>query len=334
MTAATYDDSWDRPHVPGTSALWQESDCYWFYDQAQGIGGFHRIGQKPNIGKGQLTLFAFKEGGERFVMSAGDDTEVDLGADARQDGRQIVGSHSAEALGDGRMRFCWDESGCAGDVEFSDSFHRPRNWSKTGHSDNFMATINADGHLECSGRMRGSLRIGATTYQIDALCHRDRSWGVRDNSRASLHRYRMFSGTVGPELSFASFALDLTSGQSMVGGFVARNGVDEDVRGLRVLVTFDSDGITPVSAAGLLTLESGEVLRIESMSIQGFMTPLPEAACVSQDHISTFTYNGKTGFLDLELCANPGRGSYVPTQADVTFTAVDQGLSKSVVYDR
>lgn len=334
MGTAAYEDSWDRPHAPGDNPLWQESDCYWFYDQAQGIGGFHRIGQKPATGKGQLTLFAFKEGGERFVLSAGDGIEVDLGPDARQQARQVVGTHSAEALGDGRMRFAWDEADCAGDVEFSDSFHHPRNWSKTGHSDSFMETLNADGHLECSGRLRGRLRIGETTYEIDALCHRDRSWGMRDNSRASLHRYRMFSGTVGPELSFASFALDLTSGHSMVGGFVARHGIDEDVRGLRVLVTFDCDGITAVAATGILTLESGETIRIESLSIQGFLTPLPEAACASQDHISTFTYNGKTGFLDLELCANPGRGSYVPTQGDVTFTAIDQGLSKTVVYDR
>jgi hypothetical protein len=40
----------------------------------------------------------------------------------------------------------------------------------------------------------------------------------------------------------------------------------------------------------------------------------------------------KTGFLDLELCVNPGLGSCIPTQDEVTYTAADQGLSKSVAY--
>ena len=63
----TYDESWDRPHRPGANPLWQESDCYWFYDAAKGVGGFHRIGQTPAKGIGQVMLFVFDEGGEGFV---------------------------------------------------------------------------------------------------------------------------------------------------------------------------------------------------------------------------------------------------------------------------
>lgn len=330
----TYHESMDKPHTPSAGEFWQESDCYWFYDRQQGIGGFHRIGQKPSKGTGQLTLFVFKEGGERFVLSAGDGTELQLTADARQETKQVVGTHSAEALGQGRMRFVWSEKQCTGELEFYECFHEPRDWSKSGHSDDFMSHINADGHLECSGKLRGTIKLGADTFAIDALCHRDRSWGNRDTSRASMHRYRMFSGTVGPELSFASFLLDLKGGPKMVAGFVVRNGVDLDVRDLRVMTTFDSDGITPLAAQAVLTLETGEEIRIESTSVQGFLTPVPEAGCASQDHISTFTYEGKTGFVDLELCTNPGRGTYVPVQDDVTFTAVDQGLSRFVTYQR
>lgn len=333
-----YDVSWDKPHRPGEALNWQESDCYWFYDRQQGVGGFHRIGQRPNQGKGQLILFAFKEGGERFLMRAegraDGEGEIALTPESRQENRQMVGTHTAEALGDGRMRFTWDEPDCAADVEFYESFHTPRNWSKTGHSDEFMNNLNPDGHLECSGKLRGTIRIGSESYDIDALCHRDRSWGFRDTGRASLHRYRMFSGTVGPELSFASFLLDLKDGPKMVAGFVARHGVEHDIRDLRVMTTLDSDSFTPLGAVAVLTLENGEEIRIESEAVQGFMTPVLEAGSAVLDHISTFTYEGKTGFLDLEMCNNPGRGTYVPRQEDVTFTAIDQGLSKSVVHTR
>jgi hypothetical protein len=329
---SNYSVEWDKPHEPGDSSFWQESDAYWFYDLKQGIGGFHRIGQKPHSGVGNLTLFAFCKGGERFVMSAGERTEVALGKGARQEFKQVVGSHAAEALGDARMRYTWQETECTGDLEFYDPFYMPRDWTKSGHSDDFMSNLNADGHLECSGRLRGTIRIGDSSYQIDALAHRDRSWGLRDVARASMHRYRMFTGTVGPELSFACFLLDLHQGPKMVAGFARVNGSEYDVVDLRVITTLDFDGLTPLATVGILTLENGETLRIETSSVQGFMTPVPEAKSVSQDHISTFVYKGMEGFMDLEHCINPGRGSHVPTQEESSLVAIDQGLSKYVEY--
>lgn len=330
----SYDTSWDKPHEPGKDIHWQESDCYWFYDAVCGVGGFHRIGQRPNQKTGQIILFVFKVGGQRFLISHGAGAEVELGADARQESKQVVGSHSVEALGDGRMRYIWSENGCGGDLEFYDSFYTPRNWSKTGHSDDFMSNINSDGHLECSGRLRGKISIGDDLFEIDGLCHRDRSWGFRDNSRASLHRYRMFSGTVGPELSFATFLLDLKDGTRMVAGFVDRNGTDQDVRDLRVLTTFDADGLTILNATGILTLDNGDEIRIESTSLQGFVSPVPEANAAVLDQISTFEWEGRTGFLDIEYCNNPGRGTYIPRQSDLTFSAFDEGLTPASIYKR
>jgi hypothetical protein len=294
-----------------------------------GAGGFHRIGQKPNAGTGQLTVFAFARDGQRYSSHS----EHDIGPKDRWDTGQRVAGHQAEALGDQKIRFTWNEPNCAAELEFYESFHTPRNWSKTGHSDEFMDNINSDGHLECSGRLRGNLRIGEATYPIDALAHRDRSWGFRDNSRVSLHRYRMYSGTAGPELSFASFLLDLKEGPPMVAGFVARHGVDLDVRALRVLTTFDYDGLTPLGATGILTLENGEEVRIACQGVQGFMTAVPEAGAVSSDTISTFDYGGVRGFLDLELSTNPGRGTYVPTSAEVSLLAAEDGLTPAVSYD-
>jgi hypothetical protein len=196
-----------------------------------------------------------------------------------------------------------------------------------------MDNLNPDGHLECSGRVRGVVDIGGRAYEINALAHRDRSWGARDNSKVSLHRYRMFSGTVGPELSFASFLLDLRNGPPMVAGFVVRDGIDHDVRDLRVLTTFDADGLSPIGATALLTLETDEIVRVQCAGVQGFMTPVPEAEAVSSDTIATIDHHGTTGFCDLELSTNPGRGTYLPVQNDVTLLAVDRGLSPTVSYE-
>jgi hypothetical protein len=82
-----------------------------------------------------------------------------------------------------------------------------------------------------------------------------------------------------------------------------------------------------------VTLENGEVLRIDCSSMQGFVTPVREAETWSTDNISAVSVDGKKGFVDLEMGMNPGRGTFIPTQADVTLLAVDDGLSETVSYD-
>lgn len=330
----TYQEDWDRPHLPSKEQTWQESDCYWFYDPVAQIGGFHRIGQKPNKGTGQLMLFVFKVGGERFVLNKAPRNEVALGPDARQSHKQVVGGHTAESLGEGRMRYTWEEPETSADIEFYQSFHLPRNWPATNKgSANFEKTVNSDGHLECGGKLRGSIRIGKETYSIDALAHRDRSWGNRSDFAPMMHRYRMYSGTCGEALSFASFFLDFNEFETVSMGYVDRHGKQEDVVNLRVAINFDYDGVTPLGSVGVLTLASGEKLRIESKVVQGFLTPMPGILNHSQDNISVFEYEGHTGFVDLEISTNPGRGEYTPTQADVSFIAVTEGLTPSADYD-
>lgn len=327
-----YDPSWDRPHVPSSELAWQESDCYWFYDAQAGVGGFHRIGQKPNKGTGQIMLFVFKVGGKRFVINDAPRNEVPLAGDARQANKQIVGTHFAEALGDGRMKYGWSEPESDAQLEFYESFYTPRNWPSNAQTQHFENSVNSDGHLECGGRLKGTVRIGSESYVIDALAHRDRSWGRRADAAPQMHRYRMYSGTCGKALSFASFFLDFNDTEPVTMGFVDRHGVQEDIINLRVAVTFDFDGVTPLGSTGILTLASGEKLRIKSTVVQGFLTPLPAGLSHSQDNISVFEYEGQKGFVDLELSTNPCRGSYTPTQCDVSLLAVDQGLSTTRDY--
>lgn len=331
-----YDESWDRIHAPGPEDDWQESDCYWFYDLKAGIGGFHRVGQKPNRQTGQLTLFAFAKHGERHTLNEYNRTEFPITTEDRWESGHRVKGHSAHALGGGRMRYTWEEQESSADLEFYEQFYTPRGWSKSHHEQEFMKTMNAGGHLEVGGRIRGTITIGAERYEIDALAHRDRSWGFRDNTLVSWHRFRMFSGTVGPEFSIASFIADLRQGDRMlrtVSGFVVRDGKEEDVRDLRVSLTFDSDGVSVLSGTAIVDLESGETIRIPITAQQAFMTHLTPADDSVVDTISIIEYGGVTGFCDLTHWTNPGRGGYKPSQEDLTLTAVDRGLSKSVVHE-
>jgi hypothetical protein len=332
-----YQTSWDSPHTPGQNQFWQESDCLWYYDDNTGIGGFYRLGQRPNEKTGQVTCFAFAKDGERFVHTGrarnpnAHGGGYPIGPEDRWAAGHRVAGFEAGSLGDGRQYFKWDQPACAADLIFSDDYYLPRGWP--GKAEGWMNNLNPEGHLEVGGRLRGEMRIGHRTYQIDALAHRDRSWGYRDNSRAQMHRYRMFTGTCGPAMSFATFHMDIEGAGLMQSGFVVRNGVESEVIDQRVFMTVDRDNVTTTDSRVVLTLKGGEKLRFRCETVQGFLTPVPEASTPwIADNISKVTYEGLTGFCDMEIGVNPGRGRYTPTQADVTLLAVDEGLSRSVSY--
>lgn len=321
-----YDESWDRPHQAGPEDNWQESDCYWFFDADTGIGGYHRIGMRPNIGTAQVMLMVFELGGERFTLNDSFVRDRSITDENRSAAGQHVDGHSAQSLGDQRMRYQWNESGTTADLEFYESFYEPRGWP--GHSSELMKNVNAGGHLECSGRIRGEIRIGGKTQTIDGLAHRDRSWGFRDHSMIEFHRYRLSSGTVGPELSFASHAISLRGKGFTAGGFIARNGVTEDVVDVRVLTTLDADGFTSMGAKTVLTLAGGEKVQVPASVVQGFVNPLGEGTFATCS-IAEITWNGVPGFQNLEVSPNPGRGTYIPTPEDGSLHATESGLSKT-----
>lgn len=327
-----YDKSWDRPHAPGHEPDWQESDCYWFYDPKTGVGGYHRVGQKPNKGTGQVTLFAFARGGKRYTRSDPFTHDRSISPADRWDTGHAVDGHRVDVLDDGRMRYRWNEGECAADLEFYQGYHVPRGWSKTRHEEEFMAAMNPGGHLECSGRIRGTIRIGDESYAIDGFAHRDRSWGFRDFSFFDYRRFRMFTGTVGDALSFATFLCDTAKGRT-VAGFVIRNGVEEDIKDLRVTVHLDADGLTAIGGTGYITLQSGEIVKVPYRPVQGYLTKFPANDGFLIDSISEVDYEGHNGFCDAVHSVNPARGTHMPDQSETRYLAVDCGLDDFVDYD-
>ncbi len=318
-----YDDSWECPHAAGPGDLWQESDCYWFYDGKSGIGGYHRIGYYPNRGTGQTLLFVFRSGGLRFRR---------LGAfsgDAchRRLAGQTAGFSTADFLGEGRMRFTWTEDDSAGELIFSDPFYKPRSWTadETGESGAgaVRRSMNTGGHLEVSGRLRGRIRLGTDWFELDALAHRDRSWGERDYRAAWQHR--MVTGTVGPELSWASYIIQLDNGHVARAGFVARNGDTTDLEDVRVLTEIDTDGLSVSAVKARLVLRGGAHIDLSGRAADAFMA-VTEDWLVSSHTIIPLKLHGTSGFTVLDMTNRPGKGHHVPGPADVASICAGDGL--------
>ena len=168
-----YQDADDRPHAPLDDARWQESDCVWFADWNAGLTGFFRIGQHPAQATGAVLAYVARSDGPDW---RGCFTSEDH---ARDSHGQRVGAAHAEAVAPRVMRYRWADAACSADVTFADSFYEPRGWAKDASASGLNDTINSQGHLECTGRLTGSVTLAGEEIVIDALAHRDRSWGVR-----------------------------------------------------------------------------------------------------------------------------------------------------------
>ena len=327
-----YDESWDRPHAAGPQESWQESDWLTFFDPAAGVGGIYRIGQEPNRKKGQPNLFVFALGAERFLMKdlGGRGLDCDTTpADRWESGYRVAG-HQVDALGEGRMRFRWDYPETSADLEFFESHYAPRDWSKSNRGEEIIAWLNADGHLECAGRLKGKVTIGTKTYSVDCFAHRDRSWGYREHYMRKMSRAFGAWGTTGPAFSFAVMRLELKTGEKLTTGFVDRGGQSDDIIDARWLTTLDGDFVSPIAGTVLLTLETGEAIRVDCGIAQahgGF------APGTSFNAVGTFTHAGKTGFCDYSATGNPGGGDHIASSAEATLVALEAGLSNSASHD-
>lgn len=320
-----YDPSWNRPHRPSDHETWQESDAYWFYDAKADVGGWHRIGHYPATGSSHDCSFVFAEGGDR-VLSL---TPAEGAAVKISDDGQAIGSSYARHLGGERMGFGWANAEAEASLEFYEAFYTPRNWHAEAEDASYSDKVNkAGGHLEVAGRLRGPIRIGKTDYEIDALAHRDRSWGERNLREFSALWFS--NGTVGPELSWASMMVRMTGGAVMKMGYVVRDGVSTDIVDIRTSVALADDGLSSMGASFRL-ITPDEELVVPMKPRQGFMqTFLP--AMIVTDHCSSVKIEGRTGFCDLAVVANPFRGSAIPSQQDVGAICISEGRSACVTW--
>ncbi|MEM7141413.1 MAG: hypothetical protein AAF548_10320 [Actinomycetota bacterium] len=281
--------------------LWQESVAAWFWDGESRAGGFFRFGIHPTHGVGRHNLFAFFADGDRFrrVRSG-----VAIAPNPTEPLR--VGSTWAGVDRDGRLQFSWAEPECEADFTMVEHFYPEHGFA--GGGDDALEGLIYGGHLESSGRITGRLRVGSIEREIDALVHRDRSWGPRDMSMVLTNR--MMSGTFGAELSFALNTIVLQNGMVARVGFLARDGVIEDVEDYVILPSIHLDGYSVEAGDAYVRTKEGEQLHISCRTVEGFLNPHDEYLC--SEHISIARCGDRVGFCDNELTNNPRLGHAMP----------------------
>ena len=300
-----HDERSEFPQPPQDSEWWQESAFVTWYDHDADIGGIIRIGHEPNHNGGQTALWfgLVTHNGQRYRrnvtsrLTTGDRPADGLGA---LDGRYRL-------TYDGVLRFLVDDDDCKVDLQIVDFYPRTHFFAATGS----LTEDFASNHFESSGQITGTVQLADTVYDVDGLCHRDRSWGIRHWN--TLLNSRWVPGTFGPDLSFGSITWHTVDGAIGQHGYVVRHGEVTLATDVDVVVMMEADGTTFRGGTATWTLPGEEPFTIECALVDGILSQHHGVAVV--DAPGQVHHGGRRGFCHLEVSTNPRAGTRPVTEA-------------------
>lgn len=311
------DDSELRQAPDPFEPWWQDSVFLTWNAPAAGIGGTFRIGHEPHHAGGQAALWfglVTREGLRYRRNGLFDLTPQDL----REDGFGAFEGRYRQTF-DGQMHYRVRDDDVELDLVVEDFYPRTDFFPPDAGT---MAEDFASSHYECSGAIRGHVRLGGLDFEVDGLCHRDHSWGARRWDMLLNHRW--MPGTFGPALSFGSIAWHGIDDSVRQFGYVVREREVTLAEEVDIVVAMEADGTTYRSGTSTWALPDGEVLTIQAAPYDGTVTEHHGVGLV--DAICEIEHDGMTGFCDLEVSTNP-RGGTRPIGTALRANTTD-GLSR------
>lgn len=234
--------------------------------------------------------------------------------------RRRPGAGRRQLVHDGqRLHYRIDDEDCRVDLAVEDFYPRTDFFPKDAGS---LHEEFASNHFESSGRITGTVELGDRTYEVDGLCHRERSWGLRRWDTLLNHRW--IPGTVGPELSFGSIAWHAVDGTIRQYGYVVRDGEVVRAEEVEIVVHMEPDGATYRGGTAVWTFAGGETLELAPRPYDAIV--FGHHGVVSIDAICPIEIDGRRGFCDLEVSTNPRAGT-APLTAAMRANMTD-GLSR------
>jgi len=315
--AGCYPDRDCRPHDPGPEPLWNESGLLHWVDLEQGIAGFHRFGVQPNRGQANYQFGLSTRDGLRFRRSFST-LPIDR-CQRRADGYEFD-DFLRVANAPGRSHWRARDPDCEVDLLLEEFLPRIRTIDAWGF-ENESVRQDAANHYEVAGTLRGSVRIGDRSCEVDCLGYRDHSWGDR---QWGFSNHRWFTGSFGPDFSFSIATAVTHVAGYFQGGYVAKDGVVDPMLRADVLVSLEDDGLT--TRGGRVVCDTKSFGRFE------FDVETLDCILLETDHhigseaLSKVVCGGRVGTCDLEVSNNPRGGSAAPSL--VLGAASQNGLSR------
>lgn len=304
----------DCLHAHTDDPSWQESSLFVWHDLEQGIGGFWRMGQEPVVGALNSCFAMFTADGLRFRSNVTGEA-----MDLRDRGETHMAWGDRLRVDLDTLQITADFPDCSAALAFTD-FHPRYDYAAL-----TKAPPMPDGtahHFEVAGRMTGTVRIGEREVTINALGYRDRSWGPRN--WGSLRSTRWWPAVFGPDLSMHVLGVVTEKGHYLKFGYVMRDGTPLAITDSEILVTTESDALSPLSGTARLVLENGEQLDLSCQRTDGVVMHVRGYTAV--ECIGIAEVDGRRGMSNLEVSTNPTGGNRPPVLA-IGANAID-GLTR------
>jgi hypothetical protein len=297
----------EQRQPPGSDEWWQDSAFLVWSAREAGIGGVIRIGHEPNHAGGIAALWfgVMTTDGVRYRRN----TVNQLGrADRPDEGFGALGGrYCLTHDGDSLLLRVQDE-GCRAELQVRDFYPRTDFFPAAAGS---LVEEFASSHFECSGAITGVVELDGRAWEVDGLCHRDRSWGIRRWDTLLNHRW--IPGTTGPELSFGSIAWHASDGTIRQYGYLVREGEIIYADDVDVVVQMEVDGTTYRGAVVTWRMPGEEPLVLTCAPYDAVLFEHHGVADI--DSICEVEVGGHSGFCDLEVSSNPRRGTGPVTAA-------------------
>ena len=273
--------------------FWQESMFVAWYDRERGIGGAHRVGHETTAGRANLWSAILTADGRRWRQ---DRDGLALEAADRTKQRLAAGSTAFVEPDAGGLGVQVRDGDAEVDLRFEGFYDAMPVWNSP-EAEEVAQTI-APNHAESSGRARGTVRLDGETFEVDALCHRDHSWGSRDWSTIISHRW--FVGTFGPHLSFSAVVLQGPGFRWIRGGAVVRDGVVTRAESVDIVPLIEADGVSHRGGEAIWRLGGGETLTMRARTVDGAI--FRQKSFLAVEGLCEVRLEGsdEVGFADLE----------------------------------
>jgi hypothetical protein len=223
-------------HEVTAESNFNESMYFNVVDPAQGIGGFFRLGNRPNEGTGEMTVCLYLPGGRAGFMfqrpEVTSNERFDAGGlrfDVVEPFEELTVAYDGKVvLLDDPLELVDPKAAFTGNpyaeaevrityTRVSDMFGGEPDEPHERPGEEF-----AKGHYEQLVRGRGSIRVGDDEWEVDGFGLRDHSWGPR--FWQAPWYYRWLTANAGDGFGFMASRIARRDGEGTRGGFVWDDG--------------------------------------------------------------------------------------------------------------
>lgn len=289
-------------HTPEPVANYNESSYFNFFDLASGLGGWMRIGNRPNEGRAEMTcclylpdgrvgfMFARPEISDNSALAAGGMAFDVVEPFARHRVRyvgQVLLMDNPKAMANPSEAFKRYPKRPA-EVHLDFVGASPMHGGEIVNLDGSPYQLNPEravyrGHLEQNMLVHGRLTVAGESWDIDGTGYRDKSWGPRYWQNFYWYKWLpvTFDDGFGVLLSIKGRPGDADH----VSGNVLRDGVLEPVVDGRIDTRWGDDSYPISLTAHVRTTERDYTIRGEVLSL----VPLRHRSARNPEDLSSYT---------------------------------------------